>query len=74
MQIYRGNTALELLRTPLLFWASIALSLFLGGLVWDFRRRKQAREGVPLRGPDLLSRRDFNRVTKGDGFTLHVYD
>ena len=74
MQIYRGNTALELLRTPLLFWASIALSLFLCGLVWDFQRRKRARKGVPLRGPELLSRHDFNRVTKGDGFALHVHD
>jgi len=74
MQIYGGHNVLELLRTPLLFWTSIALSLVLCGLVSDFRRRKRAREGVPLRGPELLSRRDFNRVTKGDGFTLHVYD
>jgi hypothetical protein len=74
MQIYGGHTVLELLRTPLLFWASIALSLVLGGLIWDFRRRKLAREGVPLRGPELLSLRDFNRVTNGDGFTLHVYE
>jgi hypothetical protein len=73
-QIYGGHTVAELLRTPPLFWASIALSLFLGGLVWDFRRRRRAREGVPLRGPELLSRRDFNRVTQGDGFTLYVYD
>jgi hypothetical protein len=73
-QIYRGNNVAELLRAPLLLWASLALILVLCGLVWDFHRRKQAREGVPLRGPELLSRRDFNRVTKGDGFTLHVYD
>jgi hypothetical protein len=73
-QIYGGHNVAELLRTPLLFWASIALSLFLCGLAWDFHRRRRAREGVPLRGPELLSRRDFNRVTQGDGFTLHVHD
>jgi hypothetical protein len=73
-QVYGGHTLAELLRPPLLLWTAFLLCLFLCGLVWDFRRRKQAREGVPLRGPELLSRRDFNRVTKGDGFTLHVYD
>jgi hypothetical protein len=72
MQIYGGRNVLELLRSPLLLWAAFVLCLFLCGLVWDFRRRKRAREGVPLRGPELLSRRDFNRVTKGDGFPLHV--
>ena len=72
-QIYRGNNVAELLRAPILLWASLALILVLCGLVWDFHRRKQAREGVPLRGPELLSRRDFNRVTQGDGFTLYVY-
>jgi hypothetical protein len=73
-QIYGGHRVLELLRTPLLLWTVFALSLFLGGLVSDFRRRKRAREGVPMRGPELLSRGNFNRVTKGDGFTLRVYD
>jgi hypothetical protein len=73
-QIYGGHSVLELLRPPILVWAGLFLGLFLCGLVWDFQRRKRAREGVPLRGPELLSRRDFNRVTKGDGFTLHVYD
>jgi hypothetical protein len=74
MQIYGGRTLPELLRPPLLLWAAFVLGLFLGGLVWDFRRRKRAREGVPLRGPELLSRREFNRVTQGDGFTLQVYE
>jgi hypothetical protein len=73
-QIYRGNRVLTLLRPPILVWAGLFLGLFLCGLVWDFQRRKRAREGVPLRGPELLSRRDFNRVTQGDGFTLQVYE
>jgi hypothetical protein len=73
-QIYGGHNVLELLRPPLLLWTAFLLCLFLCGLGWDFRRRKRAREGVALRGPELLSRRGFNRVSKGDGFILHVYD
>jgi hypothetical protein len=74
MQIYGGRNLSELFGPPLLLWAAFVLCLFLCGLVWDFQRRRRAREGVPLRGPELLSRRDFNRVNKGDGFTLHVHD
>jgi hypothetical protein len=73
-QIYGGRSLPELLPSPLLLWATFALCFLFCGFMWDFRRRKRAREGVPLRGPELLSRRDFNRVTKGDGFILHVHD
>ena len=73
-QIYSGRDFREVIRAPLALWAGIALSLFVGGLTLDFQRRKRAREGVQLRGPDLLTRRQFNRGTKGDGFTLHVRD
>jgi hypothetical protein len=73
-QIYQGRDFREVLQASLAVWAGIGLSLFVCGLAFDFQRRKQAREGVQLRGPDLLARRDFNRATKGDGFTLHVRD
>lgn len=73
-QIYSGREFREVIRVPLILWAGIGLSLFLCGLAFDFQRRKRAREGVQLRGPDLLTRRQFNQVTRGDGFTLHVRD
>ena len=73
-QIYQGRKFREVPQAPLALWAGIGLSFFLCGLVLDSRRRKRAREGVPLRGPDLLARREFNRVTKGDGFTLYVHE
>jgi hypothetical protein len=71
-QIYSGREFREVMQAPLAIWIATVLSLMLAGVSYDFVRRKRAREGVPLRGPDLLSRREFNRVTKGDGFTLHV--
>jgi hypothetical protein len=44
------------------------------GTVLDFRRRKRAREGLQLRGGEMLTVDEFNRVTKGDGFGLYVKD
>jgi hypothetical protein len=73
-QVYKNRELREVLQAPLALWASIGLGLFFCGVVCDFQRRKRAREGVPLRGPDLMTRRQFNQATKGDGFTLHVQD
>jgi hypothetical protein len=42
------------------------------GALLDFRRRKRAREGMQLRGGEMLTVEEFNRVTKGDGFGLYV--
>lgn len=73
-QIYDGRAFREVLQLPILLSLSLFFSLVLAGLTYDGVRRKRAREGVPLRGPDLMTRRAFNRATKGDGFTLHVWD
>lgn len=73
-QVYSGRELREILQAPLALWAATGVSLSVCGISWDFLRRKRAREGVQLRGPDLMSRCEFNRVTKGDGFTLHVQD
>jgi len=73
-QVYKSRQLREVLQVPLALWASVGLGLFFCGVACDFQRRKRAREGVPLRGPDLMTRRQFNQATKGDGFTLHVQD
>jgi hypothetical protein len=71
-QIYGGRSLRESLETPLALWYAIVVVLFFGGVLVDYRRRQRAREGVTLRGPDRMRRCRFNRLTKGDGFTLHV--
>ena len=71
-QIYGGRTFHEVVQVPVVAWTSVFLILLLAGVVWDFLRRKRAREGVKLRGPDLLTRSEFNEATNGDGFTLYV--
>jgi hypothetical protein len=73
-QIYSGRELRELLQVPIALWVAAYFTLFFFGLSVDFARRKRAREGVALRGPELLSRRNFNRATKGDGFKLDVLD
>lgn len=73
-QIYGGRRFRELLQMPIALSIAIYFGLLLSGLSYDCVRRKRAREGVPLRGPDLMTRRAFNRATKGDGFTLHVFN
>lgn len=73
-QVYSGRDFREIVEAPLVLWIGVALTLFLCGLTLDFQRRKRAREGVALRGPELMTRRAFNRTTKGDGFTLHVHE
>ena len=73
-QIYGGREFHGVLQVPIALSIILYFSLFLSGLSYDCVRRKRAREGVPLRGPDLMTRRAFNRATKGDGFQLHVFD
>ena len=70
--VYGGRSFLEVVQLPLAAWIGIFLILLLAGVAWDFLRRKRAREGVKLRGPDLLTRSEFNAATNGDGFTLYV--
>jgi hypothetical protein len=73
-QIYRGRAFRIVLQVPIALSTALCFGLFLSGLSYDCVRRKRTREGVPLRGPDLMTRAAFNRATKGDGFTLHVFD
>lgn len=73
-QIYGGHAFREVLQLPIALSIALYFGLFFSGLTYDCVRRKRTREGVPLRGPDLMTRRAFNRATKGDGFQLHVFD
>jgi hypothetical protein len=45
------------------------LLLTIGG-VCNVARKRRARQGVQLRGPELVSRWQFNRRVKGDGFPI----
>jgi hypothetical protein len=68
--VYGGQSVTQLLRTPLATWGIVALCLVMAGGSYDSRQRQRARDGIKLRGPDLVSRWQFNRRVKGDGFPI----
>jgi hypothetical protein len=68
--VYGGRSAAELLRLPVLDWMLAAVLLFVAGGYYDWRRKQRARIGVQIRGPELVSRAQFNRRVKGDGFPI----
>jgi hypothetical protein len=68
--VYSGQSCSELLQSPLMIWGGVAfLCLAIGGAC-DVWRKRRARLGVQLRGPELLSRWKFNRTVQGDGFPI----
>jgi hypothetical protein len=70
--VYGGRDVPDLFRAASQVWCFVALFTFGFGAVLDFRRRKRAREGEQLRGGEVLTVDEFNRVTKGEGFGLYV--
>ena len=68
--VFEGQTCTQFLAEPLTIWAVIAaLCLLIGGLC-DAHRKQRARQGVKVRGPELVSRWKFNRRVRGDGFPI----
>lgn len=72
--IYHGETAGDLIAVPVIVSASIAAVLLIAGATFDSRRRRRAREGEHLRGPESMTVTQFNRTIprKEKGFALHT--
>jgi hypothetical protein len=70
--VFGGRDLRDLLFRPFALWAAAVVFFASLGSLLDFQRRKRAREGQKLRGGDLMSVDQFNRVTRGDGFALYV--
>lgn len=70
--IYQGRSLPGVLRWPLIGFG-ICLFSFVGVGVWlDRSHAAETREGRLLRGPYLVSRWAFNRLTKGDGLRFRL--
>ncbi len=70
--IYGGSSLLAFFRPPLVAGAAIFLAL-LPFAVWsDVKRQKQLRYGRRLKGPEMLTPRQFNRIVKGDGIGFKI--
>jgi hypothetical protein len=70
--IYSGRSVVQLVKPVFLVWGVLSFLSLAGGLAYDFRRRKRAREGDPLRGPRRLTWRQYNRSKKGDGLVIRL--
>ncbi len=70
--IYAGREPFAIFRWQLLF-GLIALAVQLPfSIPKDIRRRKEMKYGRRLRGPLLLSPKEFNRTLQGDGIGIKV--
>jgi hypothetical protein len=70
--VYSGRSAVQLVKPVFFAWGALSLLSLAGGLAYDFRRRKRAREGDPLRGPRRMTWRQYNRAKKGDGLVIRL--
>lgn len=70
LAIFNGQSGFQFAAIPFTFWIFfLLLSMGAGALISDQEKRR-AHEGKKLRGPDLISRWQFNRRVKGDGFPI----
>jgi len=65
--VYENADLLAFFRPPLIGGAIIFGLLFPFAAWKDVQRHKQLRYGRRLKGPEMLTPRQFNRVVKGDG-------
>jgi hypothetical protein len=71
-QVYGGNSLPELFEWPLTFGAIAAALLVTWSIPKDIRRRKEMKYGRRLKGPVLVTPREFNKAVAGSGIGLKV--
>jgi len=68
--VYGGDSLFDLYELPLLFGlASLAIQLPFS-IAKDVRRRKKLRYGRRLKGPEMMTPKEFNRAVQGDGIGI----
>jgi hypothetical protein len=67
---YGGDTLSDLYELPLLFGLASLIIQLPFAIAKDVRRRKQLRYGRRLRGPEMLSPKEFNLRVEGDGIGI----
>lgn len=70
--VYDGSTPLQMLSMPgMAIGSCIVLCLIAGGMI-DARNARIRRNGLKVKGPNLLSVRQYNRLAKGDGLSIQL--
>jgi hypothetical protein len=70
--VYGGTSLPAFFRPPLIGGALVFLILLPFAVLKDVQRQKQLRYGRRLKGPEMLTPRQFNRVVKGDGIGFKI--
>lgn len=65
--IYGDRSILSFFFWPLLLGVLALIGLVPVGVFYDLKHNRIARRGRELRGPDLVTRHEFNKKVKGDG-------
>src|SRR5580692_5160605 len=68
--VYGGDTLFELYELPLFFGLASLIIQLPFCIAKDVRRRKQLRYGRRLRGPEMLTPKEFNLRVEGDGIGI----
>jgi hypothetical protein len=70
--VYGGTSLPAFFRPPLIGGAVFLLILLPFAVLKDVQRQKQLRYGRRLKGPEMLTPRQFNCVVKGDGIGFKI--
>ena len=68
--IYRGDSLFDLYKLPLLFGLVSLVIQLPFSIAKDVQRRKQLRYGRRLKGPEMMTPREFNARVEGDGIGI----
>jgi len=65
--LYDGESVLKIFRMPLLFGVAALFLQLPFSILKDIKRYKEMKYGRRLKGPVLVSPKEFNKAVKGDG-------
>lgn len=70
--VYGGSNLLAFFQVPLFGGLALFFGVFPFAIVADIRRQKRLRYGRRLKGPEMLTPKEFNRTVEGDGIGFRI--
>ncbi len=70
--MFKGKSLLDIYEVPLIEAALLGSALLLLAVRLDAKRFKQMKYGRRLRGPEMVTPKEFTKLLKGDGLTIQT--